>query len=58
MLGNADDRRKYEDLARYLNEQGVYTSEDGEALFMTDDSLYYIEETRPPGESKSVWRVV
>lgn len=58
MRGNADDRRKYEELAQYLNEHGVYTSEDGEALFMADASSFYVEETRPQGEPKSVWKVV
>lgn len=54
-----DMRRKYEVLANLLNEFGVYTSEDREALFMRDDSSFYLEETfANEGEPKSTWRVV
>lgn len=53
-----EDRRNYEELARFLNEHGVYTSEDGEALFMHDGSSFYVEEIHEPGELRSVWRVV
>ena len=51
-------RRKYEALEKYLNDHDVYTSEDGEALFMDDDSSFYLEEVHEPGEPKSVWRLV
>lgn len=59
MTANREElRHKYEALAKYLNDHDVYTSEDGEALFMRDESWFYVEETHEPGESKPVWRVV
>lgn len=59
MTANREElRRKYEALAQYLNDHGVFTSEDGEALFMPDATSLYVEETHPQGELKSVWRVV
>lgn len=59
MTANHEElRRKYEVLAQLLNDLGVYTSADGEALFMRDESWFYVEETHEPGEPKSVWRVV
>lgn len=59
MTANREElRRKYEELAQYLNDRGVYTSEDGEALFMRDESWFYVEEVHEPGEPKSTWRVV
>ena len=52
-------REKYEELARLLNELGVYTSEDGDALFIDDDcSSYWVEETfNNEGPPKATWVV-
>lgn len=59
MRRDLTDRQKYEELAAFLNQHRVYTSEDGEALFMEDSSSHYVEETFPTtGEPRSVWKVV
>jgi hypothetical protein len=60
MRGSADDRRKYEEVAQFLNERGVYTSEDGEALFLKGDaSSYYLEEVgNNEGPPNPTWKVV